>query len=80
MEIHSPTRARVAALTGIAMRREVIARDAECIPLACIPVNRVYTRPRINPDMEIQHGCEEEGEEEGFEEEVIFLPHESVVG
>jgi hypothetical protein len=30
--------------------------------------------------MEIQHGCEEEGEEEGFQEEVSFLPHGSVVG
>jgi hypothetical protein len=30
--------------------------------------------------MEIQHGCEEEGKEKGFQEEVGLLPDESVVG
>jgi hypothetical protein len=30
--------------------------------------------------MEIQHGCEEKGEEESFQEEVSFLPQGSVVG
>jgi hypothetical protein len=30
--------------------------------------------------MEIQHGCEEKGKEEGFQEEVSPLPDESAVG
>jgi hypothetical protein len=30
--------------------------------------------------MEIQHGCEEEGKEEGCEKEVSLLPDGSVVG
>ena len=55
-------------------------RRAMRIPLACNPVNHVYTRPRINTDMEIQHGDQEEGKEEGFEEEVSPLPDGSVVG
>ena len=50
----------------LAHARRALMMRAMRIPLACIPVNRVYTRPRINPDMEIQHGCEEEGEEESF--------------
>ncbi|MGQ0383110.1 MAG: hypothetical protein ACT4UP_00280 [Gammaproteobacteria bacterium] len=47
------------------------------LPLACNPVKRVYTRTPDSPDMEIQHGDQEKGKEEGFQEEVSPLPDES---
>jgi hypothetical protein len=50
------------------------------IPLACNPVKHVYTPTSDSPDMEIQHGDQEEGKEEGFQEEVSPLPDESAVG
>jgi hypothetical protein len=67
-----------------------IAREKSRLPLACIPVNHVYTRSPDSPDMEIQHGdqeegCEEEGDEEegcqeGSEEEVVLLAARTAVG